>query len=719
VRGTALAVFALLVASPVLAQPAADSLEAHRPRIRENALVDTLPPIEVTDSFDRSLRRARTSSQHALAAADLKLRPISRPGEILEAVPGLVISQHSGEGKANQYYLRGFNLDHGTDMATFVAGIPVNLPTHAHGQGYSDLNFLIPELVSGIEYKKGAHFAEEGDFGTAGAAHIAYANRIDAPIAELQAGGQGYRRALVAGSAGAARGDLLYALEMFHNDGPWVNPDDYRKLNAVLRWGRTGERHGYRLTAMGYDGRWNSTDQVPDRAVSGGLIPRFGSLDPSDGGASRRFSLSGEWQRFTPRAFTQVTAYGMDYRVNLFSNFTYALDDTLNGDQFEQADRRAVTGLRASHTWRPGTAGGLEHTVGLQARHDAIREVGLHHTRSRQRIATTRQDRVAQTSISPYLQSMIPVRPWLRTTLGLRGDLYWFDVMSDQPLNSGRASASIVSPKLGVSLGPWARTAPFLNVGTGFHSNDARGATITVDPNTLEPAERVKPLVRATAAEVGVLSRAIPRLETALTLWRLDLESELVFVGDAGATEASRPSRRLGIEWSSHVHAAGWLRLDADAAYSRARFTDADPAGEYIPGAVEGVVSAGATVPELQGFFGALRLRYFGPRPLIEDNSVRSRASTLVNAELGRSLGRWGRLGIETFNLFDAKASDIDYFYASRLPGEPAEGIDDIHSHPVAPRTVRLRLSATWPRAGDGEDVPLPAGHPNGDGRMR
>ncbi len=704
---------------PAHAQTASDSL-ARAPRtarVREGAVVDTLPAIEVTDSFDRSVRRIHSSSQHALTAAEIQARPVSRPGEILEAVPGVLISQHSGEGKANQYYLRGFNLDHGTDFATFVAGIPVNMPSHAHGQGYSDLNFLIPELVTGVEYKKGTYFADEGDFGTAGAAHIAYANRLDQPIAQASYDDFGYRRGLVAGSTDLAHGDLLYALEAFHNDGPWVHPDDYRKLNGVLRWGRTGSDQGFRLTAMGYDGRWHSSDQVAERAVAEGLISRFGSLDPSDGGRSHRYSLSGDWQRFTPTSLTQATAYVEEYRLNLFSDFTYFLEDSVHGDQFEQADQRVLSGLRASHSWNASWMGrDVENVAGVQVRRDDIGNVGLYHTQRQVRLATTRADQVAQTSASPYLQNTTAWTLWLRTTVGLRGDAYWFHVRSNNPLNSGNTRASILSPKLGVSFGPWRHTAYFVNVGSGFHSNDARGATITVDPKTLEPVDKVKPLVRATGMEVGVVSSAVPRLETALSLWRLDLESELVFTGDAGSTEPSRPSRRTGVEWSATYAAGGHLRCDADVAYSRARFADFDPVGNWIPGAVEGVVSAGASVPELRRFFGAVRLRYFGPRPLIEDNHVRSNASTVVNAEVGHLLGRIGRLSIEGFNLLDAKISDIDYFYTSRLRGEPAGGVDDIHTHPEAPRTFRIRLTGTWPRRDEGA-LPPQTGHPRGDAR--
>lgn len=713
------AVGVLLVFMPDLAGAEArpDSASHHR-RVIENTLVDTLATVHVTDSFDRSIHRIRSASQGAVTSVELKARPVYRPAEVLETVPGVVISQHSGEGKANQYYMRGFNLDHGTDMAIFVAGIPVNMPSHAHGQGYSDLNFLIPELVSGVEYKKGTYFADEGDFGTAGAAHLAYANRLEESVAQGSYDQDGYRRALVASSATLAGGDLLYAGEVSHNDGPWVSPDAYRKLNGVLRYGRTGPSAGWRVTAMGYDGRWNATDQIADRALDAGIITRFGSLDPTDGGRSKRFSLSGDWQHFTPSSFSQATVYAMDYRLNLFSNFTYFLEDSVNGDQFEQSDRRNVSGFRASQSWKGRWFDReVEALGGLHARRDDIGTVALYHTKQRERLATTREDAVAQTSASPFVQATVSWSPVVSTTAGLRSDTYWFRVRSDNPLNSGDARASILSPKFALTLGPWKQTAYFFNVGSGFHSNDARGSTITVDPKTLEPVGKVRPLVRATGTEIGVRSVAIPGIETSVAVWGLDLGSELVFVGDAGATEASRPSRRLGVEWTTVYGLGENLRGDASVAYSRARFRGSDPAGDRIPGAVEGVISAGITVPQYRNVFGSVRVRYFGPRPLIEDNSVRSHAATILSADFGYVLLNRLRASVEGFNLLDSKASDIDYYYTSRLRGEPAAGINDIHTHPEAPRTIRLRLTASWSGPRSDSSMPPVTGHPREESR--
>ena len=280
----------------------------------------------------------------------------------------------------------------------------------------------------------------------------------------------------------------------------------------------------------------------------------------------------------------------------------------------------------------------------------------------------------------------------LRTTLGVRTDAYRFDVTADNPLNSGRGTDTIVSPKLGVVFGPWAGTEFYVNAGRGFHSNDARGAVITVDPKTRRPCDRVTPLVRANGAEVGVRTVRVKGLQSTLSVWYLGLASELLFVGDAGTTEAGRPSRRVGVEWTNYARLSPWLTVDGDFSFSRARFSDTDPAGDYIPGALDRVVASGVTVEPSKRLFGSLRVRHFGPRPLIEDASVRSRATTLWNAEGGYRLSNRSRIVLEAYNLFDAWVADIDYFYTSRLAGEPGEGVDDIHTHPTIPRLLRLSL---------------------------
>ncbi len=640
---------------------------------------------------------ADAASVGVITAKQIEARTEQRPGDVLETIPGVVISQHSGEGKANQYYLRGFNLDHGTDFATTVAGAPVNMPTHAHGQGYSDNNFLIPELISGVQYKKGPYYADEGDFSSAGAANINYANYLEKPIVSLTGGSFGYQRALAAGSTPWAGGLLLGGLEISRNNGPWKHPDDYRKFNGLARFTSGNDKDAYSVTVAAYHGRWNSTDQVPDRAIQEGLISRFGAIDPSDGGDSHRYSMVGEWQRRGDYSLTKGSLYGIGYGLNLFSNFTYFLDDPVNGDQFHQADRRVVAGGRVTHQWFETFFGrSFENLVGVDVRHDHIGLIGLYHTRERELVDTIRADKVLQTSAGVFAQSTVQWQEKVRTVIGLRADDYHFGVHAGDPANGGSANASLLSPKFSVIIGPWADTEMYASAGSGFHSNDGRGSTLTRDPKTGDPAHPVDPLVRTKGAEVGLRTNIIPRLQSTIALWGLDINSELVFSGDAGSTDASRPSRRTGFEWSNYYRLSDHLIFDTDLAYSKARFTDHDMVGARIPGAVEGVVSSGISAYDLGRFNGSIRYRYLGPRPLIEDNSIRSRASNLVTASLGYAITPRYRVVVEGLNLLNATVSDIDYYYASRLRGEPADGVNDTHLHPVEPRAIRLRFEATF-----------------------
>ena len=469
--------------------------------------------------------------------------------------------------------------------------------------------------------------------------------------------------------------------------------DDYRRLNGVVRYSVGDTLNAWSLTAMGYGGSWQSTDQAPQRAIDAGALARFDSVDDTTGGETSRVSLSGDWQRTTSNGVTRGSAYVMRYQLDLFSNFTYFLDDPVNGDQFQQSDRRIVSGGRLSHRLVSRLGGRpSELLVGADLRHDAIGRLALLHTARREPLAVTRADQVSQTSVSGYVQHEVQWTPWMRSSAGLRLDRFQFDVDAGIPENSGTAGKGLASPKASLILGPWRAAELYVNAGYGYHSNDARGTTLTVDPATGAPADRVTPLARARGAEFG--ARMVPRrgLEMDVAVWRLDLDGELLFVGDAGTTAPSRPSRRWGVEWNTYAAPRSWLTVDADLAWSRARFTDADPAGDRIPGAVERVASAGVTVDSGRLAFGSLRLRYFGSRNLVEDGSVRSSSTRLLNGQLGARLSPRTELVLDAFNLLDAVASDIDYFYASRLPGEPSAGVEDIHTHPTLPRTLRLSM---------------------------
>jgi hypothetical protein len=658
------------------------------------AAASQLAPVTIIGNYNTGIGTSDAASQGSVTSKLIESRPTLRPAELLEFVPGIIVTQHSGDGKANQYFLRGFNLDHGTDFATSVDGMPVNMPTHAHGQGYSDLNWLIPELVNRIDFKKGPYYAEEGDFASAGAAHIRLFDDLPQGIASLTVGEHRYARALFAKSFALGPGDLLYGLEAAHNDGPWDNPEKFHRLNGMLRYSFGDPNNRSSLTAMAYSAGWNSTDQIPLRAVQSGLIDRFGAIDPSDGGQTARYSLSFDTQRIYDNGVFKFNAYAIKSNLDLFSDFTYNLDHAtpVNADQFEQAEQRRVFGLATSRSVGMKLGGAdSTTTVGLQLRHDRLDPVGLYHSVARARLETTQEATVRETSLGVYVENSTQWQPWLRSIAGLRWDDFDFDVQSSVAGNSGKKNASLASPKLSFVFGPWNRTEYFVNYGWAYHSNDARGVTQAVDPSP--------PLVRTKGSELGLRTEIVPGLQTSLALWQLNLGSELVFAGDAGDTEPSGSSKRYGIELNNHYVATRWLMLDADVAWSRARFDeaqgDAPHGGRYIPGSVETVASLGATVTDYGPWFGQFQLRYFGPRALIEDDSQRSKSTTLGYLRVGYRINPKLKVALDVFNLFDSKASDIDYYYASRLPGE-TEPHNDIHFHPVEPRSLRLTLTANF-----------------------
>ncbi len=672
-----------------------------------HAQTSHLPEIQVSGPRDATVGTADSASEGAVERASYQSRPKLRPGDIVEAVPGVVATQHSGDGKANQYFLRGFNLDHGTDFAVTVDGMPVNMPTHGHGQGYADLNFLIPELVSGVRYRKGPYFAQSGDFSLAGSAALDYFGALQAPFVEASAGPHGFRRLLAAGSRTVADRTWLGAIEIEGNDGPWDVPERLHKVNAVVRYAQGSPTHGVSVTAMAYKSRWTSTDQVPERAIDSGQISRFGSMNPTDGGKTQRISLSGKWFDKGPNGDTEISAYAIDYRFNLFSDFTYFLNHPINGDQFEQTDRRRIYGAQGSHSVGHGIGGfdGVFH-FGAQWRGDRIGEVGLHDTEFRRRLGTVRDDKVSQDLLSVYGQQWVQFNDQWRGYVGLRGDALRYQVTGREPvygpLNSGRGHDATASPQFGIAFTPVPAHEIYFNAGAGFHSNDVRGATIVTDPKTGDPADRVPALVKGRGAELGWRLQPDENLTATLALWKLNLGSELVYADDAGTTEPGRASTRRGVEATLRWKFNPAWRIELDGALSRARFRGLAPDGEgnYVDNAVDRVFAAGLT--RIDGpWTASLRLRYLGPRALDTLGSVRSRSATLLNFGARYAANQHVTLGLEVFNLAGKKGNDIEYYYASCTAGEIAAGscnggVNDRHVHPMEPRSIRLSARYTF-----------------------
>jgi outer membrane receptor protein involved in Fe transport len=672
--------------------------------IAHDCLAHEDPPLVVNVKGSRADMQgiADSASEGIVTKKQFETRPLLRAGDLMEVVPGLIATQHAGEGKANQYFLRGFNLDHGTDFATFVDGVPINLPTHGHGQGYTDLNFLIPELVETVRFRKGPYYADDGDFSSVGSIRFRTARSLNSPIGVIQVGQYGYARALGATSFKLGENNLLIAAEQVRDAGPWVVNQNLRKTNLVTKLSQGTDSGGWAIGLNHNTASWTSTDQVPERAITSGLISRYGSLDPTAGGRTSRTGLTAEWAKNDGGVISRVNAWATRYTFDLFSNFTYftrgcetaplpsQCEGPLALDQFEQTDRRKSFGITASQQypislWENQSA----LSFGTDIRRDNVSNVGLYDTFQRTRLSTIREDQARIDSTSLWAQLDAQFSQKLRGIAGLRWDHKNYSVDNVVAANSGQISASLLSPKASIVYSLDKKNDFYLNWGRGFHSNDARGAVVA----------SATPLVKTTGYEVGSRQTWGKNFTTTAALWHLSLASELVFVGDAGTTEPSRPSERRGFELTSSWRPTSSWEIDSDISFSRARFTDSDPAGNLIPGAINKVASIGTTYLHGPWTIGA-RVRYLGGRALIEDNSVRATSNAMVNLRTSYRFNKTTELALDIFNVLNRKANDIEYAYGSRLPLEAAyvDGVTPAtkHIHPSLPRMIRLGLKLNF-----------------------
>jgi hypothetical protein len=645
----------------------------------------SLGKIVVMGRQDSLLGVADSATIGVTGAVQLGERPLLRPGEVLETIPGLIITQHAGGGKANQYFMRGFNLDHGTDFATFLDGVPLNMPSHGHGQGYADMNFLIPELVERVNYQKGPYYAQTGDFGTAGAAYLDTFKTLPKGLLLIEGGSFDHARLLVADSVKAGSGDLLYAMQGAYSDGPWLMGDNYRRANGQLSWSRGDGHDGFSTTLRFYQGEWRTSDQIPLTLVESGALSPWGNMDPTNGGDSRYLSWSADWRHRHGGSEDRFQAYVFRYELDLFSNFTYALNDPVNGDQFEQQDARTAAGFSyVRHVHAEWDRRPTETSFGVQFRHDWI-DNGLYATDDRARLSTTSQHEIGLGTLGLFAEHRVQWTPTFRSVVGGRGDLQFADVNSlATPADSGDVSTALFSPKLTLVWGPWDKTEYFFQAGYGFHSNDVRGATLASGP--------LRGLVPARGAEVGVRTLAFKDLQSTFSFWYLRTQSELVFIGDAGAVEPSDGSDRYGVEWANYWTPYSWLSFDLDVAASQALYHGVPVGQRSVEGAIDTVVAAGVTVRDQSGWSGSLRLRYFGPRDLDAAGAARSEQTIMLNASVSYQLNANWEATLSILNLLDRLDQDIAYSYESSATG----GADGIHFHPTEPRQFRLALTGRF-----------------------
>ena len=658
-------------------------LSAHEPD------EDALDIEEVSVTAERPIA---ASSQQFIPDKEYLLQPQGRPAQVLRLIPGFITVEHSGgAGKADQYFLRGFDADHGTDVAFFTDGMPINFRSHAHGQGYSDLNFIIPETIEGLDVSKGAYLPEIGDFDTAGAVNFRTREVVKEGIVQFAGGQFNTQRHLLMFSPTKKKIRTLFAAEGYYTNGPFEHDNRYLRTNVLGKMTlNPTSRSELSFTGTFQKAQWNASGEIPLRAVTEGLIDRFGAIDQSEGGKTMRSTARLKYHHDTTSdGQFFANAYGQYYRFDLYTNFTFFLNDPVNGDGIQQSDRRVMYG--GDTGWRQsfdlfGIPSAV--TAGVQARVDNA-HVRLGTQVKRNPLGTITDSDVLEASYAPYLKTELQPAHWIRVSGGVRSEVFTFDVRNrcpdcaDQP--TGRTSAGLVLPKANLILGPWLRTELFVNYGEGYHSNDARSA---VTPGS-------SPLARAQTYEIGVRSKpwGPEALELIATLWAIDLQSELVFVGDNGTTDIRGPTRRRGVEVAARGKIIGPLYVNGSVTWAKAEFRN----GDAIPNAPELTAYGAAILRYPEGLTTQLQATYFGVRPLTEDRSFTSSSWVVVDLTSRYTLPvklPHGRL--ETFvfiqNLLNTNWEQATFAFQSRLRSEAA-GVTDIHFVPGNPRNVLAGLA--------------------------
>ena len=695
--------------------------------------------ITVTAQRMELLGKASTASEGTIADQELQLTPQYRPGQLLETVPGLIVTLHSGEGKANQYLLRGYNLDHGTDLETYVDDMPVNQPTHAHGQGYTDLNFLIPELADGISYTKGPYYAGVGDFGAVGSIHVGYRDTIPDEVSAT-VGTLGFQRIYTAGSTVLGDGNLLGFVETQHYDGPFVTPDDARKENLVLRYSQGDARNGYSVTGMYYHQLWANTTDIPLRAIAEGLVSdRFGTLDPTDGGRAQRASLSINYHAAIGDGQFSASGFFIYNQLHLYNNFTHFLFDPVHGDQEDQFENRRVTGGAANYTL-PVRIGSIQNEilVGGLTRYDLLR-VGRSPSEDQVNLPAqddppsfSNDDQVYLFAGAAYVQATTHWTTKFRSVFGVRDDYqHGTDIDYLAALhetagytNSGTQAQSLIQPKGSLIYTATNTLEFYLAAGRGFHSADLRG--VNQDTSVELRLPHTPLLARQEGQEVGFRATPQPNLAFTFALYNLWQQSETIIDPYVGADTAGPPSRRYGYEINLTYQINRWLEFYGSYSGDHTRFTHpfddgTGHLGTYITDAPVATGALALYVTNLGPWSGGLNYRYLGNYPLSAGPCVNSAAvhdfpnvaTSCANAPTapGQINGKgFGELNLDAhyalpegwsasigiYNLLNTHAAAAEFWYVDRLKSEIdtyPDGRADIHEHPLEPIMARFTLT--------------------------
>ena len=640
---------------------------------------------QVFVSLDEIQISPTIEAMELFTTVDIQTNPVNSSQEVLRKVPGLIIGQHAGGGKAEQIFLRGFDIDHGTDINITVDGLPVNMVSHAHGQGYADLHFLIPETVDGLSFGKGPYNASQGNFATAGFVAFKTKDRLDNSQLKLELGEFDTQRLLgMFNVLDTERQTAYLASEYLATDGPFDSPQNFDRINLMGKYtSRLANNDKLSVLASFFTSQWDASGQIPQRAVDDGSISRYGAIDDTEGGQTSRTNvLASHVRTIKPDAFIKNSVYFSSYDFELYSNFTFFLNDPVNGDQIKQKESRKLFGMTSDYNQQfnwGNSQGRLRMGLGLRKDQSSGNELS-HTVNRRETLESLQLGSIHETNLNAYINAAFDFGKWTINP-ALRLDYFKFnynDELQDSYLRQSESQA-IVSPKLNILYHSSDWLQLYVKFGKGFHSNDTRGV-VAQNGQEILPA--------AYGSDLGLIWKPVSSMMVNLAFWYLFLEQEFVYVGDEGVVEPSGKTRRTGLDLSLRYQPLSWLFWDLDGNYTLARAPEEPEGEDYIPLAPDFTLTSGLSVVHPAGWYGGLKLRHINDRPANEDNSIVARGYSVVDLNVGRQWTTFD-VSLNIQNLLDTNWNETQFATETRLQSE-ASPVEEIHFIPGTPRVIKI-----------------------------
>lgn len=682
-----------LTSAEVQVQVSHIGYQKYEAKVKTNQTLKIALPVAMVQLDEVEVHPENAHQQQTISSIDLQLRPINNSQEVLRSVPGLFIGQHAGGGKAEQIFLRGFDLDHGTDIRLTVDGMPVNMVSHAHGQGYADLHFVIPELIERVDFKKGPYYADKGNFTTAGWVDFRTRNVLDKNFVKVEAGQFNTYRAVGAfnllGQKAKERNESMYVGgEYSYSDSYFDSPQHFRRVNAVTKYNRQfSSKSQLTLTASTFWSKWNHSGQIPDRAVDAGQISFYGAIDDTEGGETSRTNLNAQLVTQLGNGVLKNQLFYSNYNFLLFSNFTFFKEDPVNGDQIKQHENRNLWGGNTSYSLEHGN--GASSNIGIDYRQDFVNNLELSRTVNRTFVSDSlKYGKVMEQNLGFYYDYTMRLSERFTANVGLRYDMFWNrynNFLSDSSKYTLKANASILSPKFNLYYTPNNRLQLYLNTGKGFHSNDTRVVVATRGREIL-PA--------AYGSDLGVVWKPFSKLLLNMSAWYLWLDQEFVYVGDEAVVEPSGKTRRMGLDFSLRYQITDWLYADMDWNIAKPRALGVNELQAFLPLAPTRTSTGGLNVRTQNGWSGSLRYRYMADRPANDDNTIIAKGYFVNDMQVNYQYKAYN-FGLSIQNLANVRWKETQFATESQLKNE-TEPVNEIHFTAGTPFFAKLSVGISF-----------------------